>query len=104
MLKLQPWEIKQKQWKNSENMFWEDLNENIGLVACTQQKRKKILKSLNLSEMGEMSSVSLGVESETEHVAEWIVLARNPASWRLESLRWIVAKRKTHGGPKYQRK
>ena len=28
--------------------------------------------------MGEMSSVSLGVESETEHVAEWIVLARTP--------------------------
>ena len=39
----------------------------------------------------------MDIESETEHVAEWIVLARNPAAWRLESLRWIVAKRKTHG-------
>ena len=40
-----------------------------------------------------MSSISLALESETEHVAEWIVLAGNPAS----SLRWIVARLKTHG-------
>ena len=54
---------------------------------------EKNTKTLNLSKRGEMSSISLALESETEHVAEWIVLAGNPAS----SLRWIVARLKTHG-------
>ena len=43
---------------------------------------------LNFSEMGEMSSISLAAESETEHVAEWIVLAGSAATWN--SLRWIA--------------
>ena len=39
-------------------------------------------------------SISLAVESETEHVAEWIVFLAGGAA---RSLRWIVARQKTHG-------
>ena len=36
----------------------------------------------------------MAVESETEHVAEWIVFLAGGAA---RSLRWIVARQKTHG-------